>query len=155
MRDFLITRNISGIYSSGRGDRVVERKWSNKQEDSGRCGAEGDCAGFRFEHSKFKIFNRHPRGVRGRGTGWKYNEGHHQYMDDSESHETKWGHQRSIWKKRGAEDHRLSLRLSLGATSFRGQSDEDVPGKETTKTGSFSESIYIFNAFEYQRTIAE
>lgn len=54
---------------------MVERKWSNKQEDGGRCGAEGDCTGFRFEHSKFKMLNRHPRGVWGRGTGWKYMKG--------------------------------------------------------------------------------
>lgn len=38
-------------------------------------------------------------------------------------------HQASMWKKKRAEDAGLSLNSELGATTFRGQTDEDVPEK--------------------------
>lgn len=61
---------------------MVGEKWSSKQEDCGKSRMEEDQDGFSFEIVKFKMPNRHPSGVQGGGTGWKYNHGSQQCIDD-------------------------------------------------------------------------
>lgn len=74
---FLESTSVEGV-----SDRVVRRKWSNKQEDCGRSKVERDQEGVSFEHVKFKIPSEYTSGIQGRCTGWKYNHGSHQYIDN-------------------------------------------------------------------------
>lgn len=77
---FLESTSVEGVR-----ERVVRRKWSNKQEDCGRSKVGRDQEGISFEYGKFKMHSGYTSGIQGRRTGWKYNHGNHQYIDNISS----------------------------------------------------------------------
>lgn len=42
---------------------------------------------------------------------------------------------------------KLRMRLSLGAITLRGQTNEDVPERRQMRSNIFPELIYVFNVF--------